>query len=229
MNNNGPVQMIKFAPLQLKHGYTDSDGNDDFGILGWALRGPYPRCTVYTKNARINGSVQQFDYNSMVTATFNAITVYDYIDIIEEAIKAKPGKSFKRGCYNTKFENNMPTNDVILQATAIAGKSESGVVYLSIVNDKARKLKFPLLPDTRYGKMYDENENLIEDKAILSVAHATNYVKVLKNLMAKAISKTGLQVQELKPKQHHNSTFTSPTTPTHQPADTSTLTAEDLL
>ena len=110
------------------------------------------------------------------------------IDAISSITEGKVNTKKKIGCYNNKYVDNVRTNTVELQATILIGKDKEGVVYLAVIADSKRRVKFKLLPSEVYHKFYDEDNNLITDKSKLSKAFATAYVRQLKKQMEKVIN-----------------------------------------
>lgn len=178
-NKNLGTKIISFGPLTR---YSETvDGK--YGTLSWSIRKGYPRITVYTENYEDKTKRDEFSFDKLITAPMDGVIVGMVISNLKLAYAAT--KEFKASvkCFNTKFVNNEPTNEVILQATIIIGKDKEGVVYLAAIEDGKKKLKFKLLPNPKWHKFYNDAGDEITDQATLSVLYAKAYTGLLETLM----------------------------------------------
>lgn len=181
MNNGNKVKIVKFLPLSL---YKDKDDNA-YANLSWSIRMGYPRVSVYTDNRRdMKGS---FDFNKLITAPFDAITINTFLDNFKRVILNKDAIKLSIKCFNVKYVNDVKTDQVYLQATVICGKDADGVIYLAVVSDDKEKVKFELLPG-KWHVFVDENGGEISNKGELSYIHAMAYYNRLKSLMDKYLA-----------------------------------------
>ena len=175
------VVMVKFAPLTLRKEY----GDGDYGLLTYAIRNGYPRITVFTTN---KNKEEVFDYNTMVNATFSLVQFEMFVDNIKEIIDADKETTYKVNCYNAKYVNNVRTNDVELQATAVVGKDKEGIIYLAVTAEGKRKVKFDLLP-TEWNKYSANGEEFSKEE--LSKRFTKAYVKTIDRLFDIASGRGG--------------------------------------
>jgi len=178
MSNEDKIKIVSFNPLSL---YTDGDNDNQYATLTWSIRMGYPRITVYTENHR--DRKEEFSFDKLITAPFDTITVNMFINNLKTVIASKEPIKLAMKCYNVKYVNNEKTNDITLQATAICGKDSSGVIYLAAISEGKKKVKFELLPSSKWHKMVGSNGDEITDKAKLSAAYAKAYYDRLKSLM----------------------------------------------
>lgn len=178
--STAPVKRAKFIPLALR---TDYEGEEDWATLSWTLRMGYPRCEVYTSNKRREPGVPM-DYNTSLTASLDILSLTTFIDkavkVVEEG---KPGAQIGINCYTVKYENNVKTNDVILQSKLVFGKDDAGICYLAVLAEGKRKVKFSILPNAKFVKFVKEDGQLEIDVVKMSKEHAITYLSFLKTLL----------------------------------------------
>jgi len=177
MNNKNVI--INFASLSLT---TDLE-NDKYATLSWSIRNGYPRASVYFNNSRKERLA--FSYDNLITSPFTQVMIYTVIDKIKDVIKAEKGTKTSVKCFNTKYSNNGPTDEIYLQSTFVIGKDKDGCVYLAAVAEGKPKIKFILQTNSKWFKVNDNDNNEITDQAELSVMAAKAYVARLEAGMNK--------------------------------------------
>jgi len=183
--DDNKVKVVAFAPLSL---YTDADeSGETYASLSWAIRGGYPRMTVYTENTRSRDR-NSFSFDKLIIAPMDPITINIVIENLKQVIKSETEIKLSMRCYNVKYVNDQKTDDVALQSTVIIGKSKDGVVYLAAVAEGKKKVKFNLLPNSKWHKYNDAKGNEITDKKVLSNYFSTAYCNRLKSLMDKHLA-----------------------------------------
>lgn len=176
-----PVKKTKFARLSLTHYYTDDKGEKDSASLVWAVRMGYPRIEVYTSNKNSRNSDGAIDYNKMINAPFTPVMFYVFLENFKLAINSDPGDKYIIDHYNSKFEKGVKTNEIVLQAKSVIGKDKEGVIYIAVLDDNKKKVKFDLLPPEDWYKIRDpKTGDIITDKSILSKAYATAYLECVR-------------------------------------------------
>lgn len=183
---NVPVIRTRFTKLALSKKIQLEDGSYDSAALTWSVRNGYPRITVWTSDKAYNKTTKKMDFKYTITAPFDYVNIGIFIDYIRAIVNADSNTTYKVNCYNVKYENNVKTNEVFLQATAIVGKDSEGVIYLALKEEGKRSIKFELLPDSKWFKFFDKDNNEITNKSILSKMYTINYVRVVSNLLEKA-------------------------------------------
>ena len=182
------VKIVKFLQLNLYKNYNDED--DNYGLLSWSIRAGYPRITVFTKNNKVKSDAP-FDYNTMIVAPFDYLTLNMLFETIESVLKGDKDKSESVFCYNTKFINGNRTNEIVLQATVKVGKDKEGVMYMAVLEEGKKKVKFEILPTKKWHKFS------VEDRSILSIRYTKAYLKVLKKLMDDEMKVDMMTVNEM--------------------------------
>jgi len=208
------VNMVKFAPLTLRKQYDDGD----YGLFTVSVRNGYPRFTVFTTNKNREAA---FDYNTMITAPFDYNSFNSFVKLFEKVIDSKPDTKFKIDCFNAKYVDNKRTDDIVLQSTVNIGKDAEGIIYLALIAEGKRKVKFEIEP-SRWHKLYVGDEP-VTDKAELSKLAAEGYLVTLKKLMGNQ-----LVVDSMNNNANPVSNDKAANNTTKPEVDTSTLKEDDL-
>jgi len=156
---------------------------EKYAQLQFGARAGYPRIIVFLDKDR-KRSDKPFNRDSMIIAPFDYLAMGPLFDMADSIVEGPNGKAKQVGCFNSKWVNNERTNDVILVATVEIGKSEEGVVYIGVLSEGKKKVKFDILPkdNSRWHKYY-ENGELIVDKGKLSKLYAKAYFKQARRLV----------------------------------------------
>lgn len=173
------VSRIKFAKLALTKSFEIEDKKDN-ASLTWSTRNGFPRITVFTSDKAFVDN--KMDFNYVITAPFGYVELEILLDRLCSIINHDGKISYRIDCYNTKFVNNNRTDETYLQASVIVGKDDQGVIYIAVKQDSKRSIKFDLLPNPKWFKFYDHNNEEITDKKVLSKLYATGYCKILNRL-----------------------------------------------
>lgn len=192
---NEKIKYVKFTPVNLTA--NDPENEDNYFSLVWSSRAGYPRITLYLVNKRgpKTNEKKPFDYATMITAPFTAITVQTFLEQFKTVIDSPEEIILGQECYNSKFENGKKIEgEIALQAKAVVGKDSDGIIYLSLIADKRRKVKIPILPNTRFHKTISKSGDIDNNKGELSMAHAKSYLKVLTLLINNEMLESGTKV-----------------------------------
>ncbi len=178
------VKMVKFAPLTLgKIVVNEATQENDRPTLRWSMRAGYPRITVFT-SSNLEDKDGKFDYNKMITAPFDIISLTLFLDKAKELLEKKEKSSYREvNCLNTRFKDGERTNEVFVQATVRMGIDKEGVVYLVTMGEKKPKIKFDILPP-EWLEFKDDNGDVITHPSKLSREYAKAYIRILENLLA---------------------------------------------
>lgn len=179
-----PVKLARFAALSLSK--LVNEEKNDRAQLVWSIRGVYPRITVFTSS--LPSDKPGFDYDKMLTAPFDYITLQMLFEKMREVIKHDGEISVATECYNSEFVKGVKTGNIAIQSKVVVGKDKNGIIYIMLVVTDKPKIKFNLLPDSRWYKHFDSLGNEITDKAVISKMYATAYVTTLDKLFTSQIA-----------------------------------------
>ena len=173
------VKIIRYASLNLK---TKTDDNQDSATLTWSTRGLYPRITVYTsdKNSFVNNKP---NYDFIITAPFDVVTLQMFVNQLKKVCKDSNDTRYTIDCINTKIVNGVRTNEKFIQAKIYIGKDSDGIIYIAVIEDNKKKVKFSLLPNLDFFTFYDKDGSIIKDKGRLSIFYTEAYVKSIETLL----------------------------------------------
>lgn len=180
------VTRTRFSKLSITKPIEVDGEKPDTATLTWSTRNGYPRMTAYTSNNKASSPDGKMDFNFVITAPFDYITLQIFLEYLKEVIDSTGEIKYSIDCFNTKFVNHERTNEVELQAKVIVGKDKEGVVYLAALEEGKRNVKFDLLPSSKWFKFYDATNTEITDKKVLSKLYATGYYNVLSKLLLDA-------------------------------------------
>jgi len=181
MQKGDHVKMVSLSSLSINVDYGNGDGK--YGQLTWSIRNGYPRLVVFTDSSK--EKTANFDYNSMIVAPFDYITMGTLIDQFILLINGENGVRQQIKCYNSKFENGQKTNEITLQATVEIGKDNNGIMYIAVVADGKKKIKFEIKPkDNSKWHKYYQGDDLIVDAGVISRIYARSYIEQAKRLLA---------------------------------------------
>lgn len=162
------VRYINFLALMLS-----AEGGT--AKLRWGVRMGFPRLTVEPERINEGDSYPE----KIITAPFNYIMFYYMVDRFEEIIEADPGTMTSIECKNIKYANGERTQETFVQAKVIVGKDKEGIIFISVIAEDKKKVKFNLLPDEKWYKLY-RNGVEVTDRVELSKCYAKAYVRALK-------------------------------------------------
>ena len=177
------VKMVKFAPLTLGKDVIDEKTQEkDRPTVRWSMRGNYPRATVFT-SSNLQDKEGKFDYNKMIIAPFDILTIQLFINQVKELLDKKEKSSYKEiNCLNTKFKDGERTNEKFVQATVRVGIDKDGVAYLVVMAEGKPKIKFDILPP-EWFEFKDDNGDIITHPSKLSREYAKVYIRTLELLL----------------------------------------------
>lgn len=199
------VKIARFTALTISK-LIDADTKDT-AQLTWSTRGIYPRITVFT-SSQTTDEKGKFDYNKMITAPFDYISLQMLFDNFKKVIEHVGEIKLEVACYNAEFKNRVKTDNIVLQAKVSVGKDKNGIIYIAAIEDEKPKIKFNLLPDYRWYKHYDANSDEITDKAVISKMYATAYLKTLDKLFTSQIANDLMTVKNAKKDEIPNALIT---------------------
>jgi len=184
MEKKRTTEILRFNGLALRKQYEDSD---DFAVLTWSVRMGYPRVTVYTTNKKPENG-EKFDYNTFINAPYDFVAIEDLFDLMDEVLASDKDITRQILSNNNKFKDGVRTDEIVPQGLVKVGKTD-GVMWLAVLEEGKKKIKFELLPNKYHTRYTNENE-VLKDKAELSKRYASGYIKVLKRLMRKVSEDT---------------------------------------
>lgn len=161
------VRYIRFSQLTLN----EPDG----GSLHWGVRMGFPRITVIPER------IQDGDnYNEkIITAPFNVPTLHLLLEYMEEVVNGEKGQYKSIECRNVKYVNGERTSETFVQSTVIVGKDKDGIIFITLVSEGKKRVKFSILPDSRWYRIYHNNTE-VTDKAEISRVFGRAYIKAVR-------------------------------------------------
>lgn len=173
------VKLVKFAALTLR-----KSGDENKGVgLQWSIRKGFPRITVYT--GPMFKEDKTVDYSKIIIAPFDYTTMIMFLEYFKRIIYSKDECKYTVKCLNNKFVDNKRTEEIIVQASVIIGKDKDNVIYLAAIEDGKKNIRFDLVPEGKWHKFFNGNNEEIIDKGELSRSYANAYYDLLKNLLFK--------------------------------------------
>lgn len=161
------VRYIRFSQLTLN----EPDG----GSLHWGVRMGFPRITVIPE--RINDGE---NYNEkIITAPFNVPTLHLLLEYMDEIVNGEKGQYKSIECRNIKYVNGERTSETFIQSTVIIGKDKDGINFITLVSEGKKKVKFSILPDSRWYRIYHNNAE-VTDKSEISRVYARAYIRAIR-------------------------------------------------
>lgn len=180
MENKDKVKLVRLAPLSLRKYIGEEEGE---ALLQWSVRMGYPRITVYTDNNISKDG--KMDFNKVITAPFDYTNLKLFLEYFKEIIDGEDDNKYTLECYNVKFKDGVKTNDTFLQAKVTVGKDKNGIIYLAVIEEEKRKIKFEVLPNPKWYKYYDKEGKEITDLRKLSSLYAKGYVCLVETAIQK--------------------------------------------
>ena len=161
------VRYIRFSQLTLN----EPDG----GSLHWGVRMGFPRITVIPE--RIEEGDNYIE--KIITAPFNVPTLHLLLEYMEEIVNGEKGQYKSIECRNVKYVNGERTSETFVQSTVIVGKDKDGIIFITLVSEGKKKVKFSILPDSRWYRIYHNNTE-VTDKAEISRVFGRAYIKAVR-------------------------------------------------
>ena len=199
------VKVVKYAKLSLRKETKVGDTKDN-ASLNWSCRNGFPRITVYTSGNIKRGDSNELDYSKIIIAPFDHITLSSFLNMCEEVLHSDTEIRREVECYNTKFVNGSRLDEVYLQAKVIIGRDKLGIYYIAAVEEEKPKVKFELLPSTKFFRFVTENS---EEVSNISRHYANAYIGLLRKCIERDVVDS-IVVTEFEEKHKKN---TKPTPP----------------
>lgn len=178
MDNKNKVKLVRFGPLSIR-----KNVDNDEMALQWSVRMGFPRITVYTTNKATEKG--KMDFSKVIIAPFDYINLKLFLSYFKDIVVSDDEKSYSVECFNVTFKDGIKTNETRLQAKVVVGKDKDGVIYLAAIEEGKPKIKFELLPNTKWFRYYDKDNNEITDKRVLSKKYAEAYLCLLETTLNK--------------------------------------------
>ena len=167
------VKVVRLAPLTIKKETTNGEAS-----LSWSVRMGFPRITVHTEGNTKNED-GTMNYDKIIIAPLDYVNLKYVLTLLKQVIDSEGETKYTVECYNSVFKDRVRMNEVKVQAKIILGKDQDGVIYLSAIEDNKTKIKFDLLPSSKWFKYYDKDNKEITDKSRVSKLYATGYLELL--------------------------------------------------
>ena len=180
-------QAIRVNINRLTIGDDNLDGKRT--LLSWSIRNGYPRVSVYYgKNPEVTG------FENMTILPFTPQAILSLIGSIKTVAESSDAsKKYTIACINSVFKDNVRTDDKEIVGTITVYRDENGVVALKVKTSKKPEVRFRLLIDKEWYKVYGSNNEEITDKKELSEIYAKTYADVLVNIMSTLITNEAIE------------------------------------
>ena len=213
------IKMVNFSSLNLNKDL----GDGKYAQFTVSVRGGFPRLVAFTDKSKVRDD-KKFDYNTMIIAPFDYTSFFTFLNTADEIIMGEKGVNKQIACYNTKFEDGQRTNDVVLQATVEIGQDPDGIIYLGVLAEGKKKVKFEISPkDSGKWHKYYVNGELVTDRGVNSRIFAKAYFAQLRRLVEHT-----LVADTIKSKSIERKVSTLADTSTKETIDTSSINESDL-
>lgn len=157
------------------------DGTTDRANMAWSMRNLYPRLTVYTSKY-IKDAKGVTDYNKMIIAPFDMISLLTFIGKMKEVMtnKEKRVLSVKVNCLYPKYVNNQKTNDVETKAVVEFGRNSEGLYYFKTSANGRPTIEFVLLT-SKWVLQHNQDDTPVVSKIARSRDAAKSYIQLLES------------------------------------------------
>lgn len=135
--------------------WADEESEHKTSRIVFSFRDGNPRLTVYVNDKEVKP----------ISFPSDAVTMTTIAQYIEEAADAEPGYKVSIDSLTKVYEDNKPTDVKKLVSTLFVGKTQEGVVYLSVVAENKPKLIFFIKPSP-YHVFKDKDKNVIPESVI---------------------------------------------------------------
>lgn len=178
------VKYVRYHMFALKK-YIEEES--DNALLQWSTRLGFPRITVYTSPTwYVNGKM---DRSKIISAPMDNLNAMLVLKFIEQAVNSKEEVTYTVDCYNNIWRDGVMTDMKKLACKIQIGKDKNLINYIGLIEDEKRKIKFPILPSSKYIKYHDKDGNEITNTAIVSDLFGKVYVESLSKVLAEEMAK----------------------------------------
>lgn len=157
------------------------DTDNVLGSLVWGIRKSYPRITQYVNTTE--------DTPLVYIAPMNSILVESVLLTMCEVYSGEHDNIKKIACYNIEYVDDKKTDNVVLQATINIEKDTAGINYLYLTVKDKPVVKFKLMPDLRWHKFLNRNNEEITDVGVLSSLYARAYMHRVRSSLDACLTK----------------------------------------
>lgn len=143
-----------------------------YSVFTVMLSKGFPRVSV-----KINGPDKTVKgRDNEIVAAFNYMNIYNVVELLREIINAAPGTIIG---LETKRPNKEDKSVIEVESKLFVGKTAKGFNYFKIVAPGKPEIIFPLVADTRYMNVIDE-----EGKNITTTPEGSNrFTRIYANIM----------------------------------------------
>jgi len=149
--------------------WADEESEHKTSRMIFSFRDGNPRLTVYVNDKEVKP----------ISFPCDAVTMTTIAQYIEEVADAEPGFKVSIDSLARVYEDNKPTDVKKLVSTLFIGKTQEGVVYLSVVAEDKPKLIFFIKPSP-YHVFKDKDKNVIPE-AVISCRLAKAIASMIKD------------------------------------------------
>ncbi len=152
--------------------------------LTWSIRDGYPRISIFygenSENAGFeNMTILPFTHQSII-ALFGCIKKVASDDVND--------KSYSLSCINNVFRDGRRTDEKEIVGTVVVERDDKGIIQLKIKTSSKPDVRFRLLIDHDWFKVYDKNGTEITTSKELSTIYAKSYADLVSSVMSDLIT-----------------------------------------
>lgn len=174
----GPTKILDFVRLQM---FTPAPNMQNVrSKLSFGFRDGNPRITVFTNDP--NDTIAK----GIIYAGLSPEMFEIFLTVFETVIRTKDEVKQAIDCYTSRYEDNKPTGERLLNSQVWVGKDANQLIWLSVTAENRPRIKFTFQV-SEWHKIYHSDGTLIteaEGSRLAAMAHLNLLRQVYGHLLA---------------------------------------------